>query len=415
MISRNNIKNKNFWNLILGQSLFTIGNSIFEITLLYIIAEEYRASSSILGTFGIIAILPSMFLALFVPSLTDIKNQKNILITLQIIAIFLLAVETFLLYKHFNLMLIGFIQFILQLTFTISNSIEIGYIPIILYEDQTEIDKTINISYATDSTLVILTGLISSSVILLIGTKVLLLSSIFFPAIGLAFYLKINYSNPKLLETVSSSKTHLSSPIMEYISIFKDEFYNYSHTLPAFYIILSEAILGGLTGLLLQLLPITMKELGLAIALFPMVSSVQKCGDIFGGLFAPLIKLNAHLFFVFDYIITGICFIMIGIQSIPNIIKLLLLIIASLSAGLSGNIFEKLMYRSFSSQKMSSMHALVTSTFSTFSLISYFSSFLSISTLFIWIGTGIVSLIIGISLYLYGSTHREIINQLKLN
>lgn len=414
-MSKNKIENQNFWHLILGQSLFTIGNSIFEVVLLYILAQEYKATSSILGIFGIIAILPPIILALFVPSLSNIKQQKKLLISLQLIAIVLLILENFLLFQHFSLIPISIIQFLLQLTVTISDSVEIGYIPIILYEDQAEIDKTVNISYITDSVLVILTSLISSSVIILIGTKILLLLSIVFPVIGLPFYLKINYSAPKLLEKPHQTKTHPSNPIKNYISIFKAEFYDYSHTMPAFLIILSEATLGGLTGLLLQLLPITMKELGLAVALFPIVSSVQKFGDIFGGFFAPFLKLNAHLFFVLDYIVTGICFIIIGLPNIPDILRLSLLFISALTAGLSGNIFEKLMYRSFPSQKMSSMHALVTSTFSIFSLISYLSSFFNVSTLLLWIGTGIISLIIGIVLYLYGLTHKDIITQLKLD
>lgn len=414
-MSKNNIENKNFWYLILGQSSFTIGNSIFEVVLLYALAQEYKANSSILGIFGIIAILPPIILALFVPSLSKIKQQKKLLVTLQLIAIFFLILEIILLFQHFSLLFIGMIQFFLQLIVTISDSVEIGYIPVILYEDQAEIDKTVNISYITDSILVILTSLISSSIIMLIGLKILLLLSVIFPIVGLPFYLKINYLAPKSLEKSTEVEKESSNSIKNYILIFKDEFYNYSHTMPAFFIILSEAILGGLTGLLLQLLPITMKELGLAVALFPIVSSVQKFGDIFGGLFAPLIKLNAHLFFVCDYIVTGICFVIIGLPEVSNLIKLSLLFISALTAGLSGNIFEKLMYRSFSSQKMSSMHALVTSTFSIFSLISYFSSFLNISTLLLWVGTGIISLIIGITLYLYGLSHKKIIEQLKLD
>lgn len=351
-----------------------------------------------------------MLLAILVPKLATIKNQKFLLIFLQASAILILITEVCLIIFKFNLIYIGILQFLLQLIVTISGSIEIGYIPIILYEDQSEIDKTVNISYVTSSVLTILTGLISSGVIITIGSSLLLILSILLPFIGIFFYLGINYHTPKQEEPNIINDTTEKT----YLSLLKGKFYTYTHTLPAFLIILSEAILGGLTGLLLQLLPITMKELGLAVALFPLVSSIQKTGDVCGGLLAPFIKLNAHSFFIIDYIITGGSFIVIGIPGMPDIIRLFFLLISSLTTGLSGNIFEKLMYRSFSSQDMSSMHALVTSTFSLFSLVSYFSSFLKISTLYLWIGTGIFSLIIGLALIIYSHLNSPTITKLNI-
>lgn len=230
MTYKNKIENQNFWRLIFGQSLFTIGNSIFEIILLYTLAENYHANSSILGIFGIIAMIPSMLLTALVPKLATIKNQKLSLILLQFSAILFLIIEVCLLTLKSNLIYIGIFQFLLQFIATVSTSVEIGYIPVILYEDQAEIDKTVNISYVTNSVLTILTGLISSGVIITIGPSLLLLLSILLPFIGLFFYLGINYKTPRQEESDNIN----NESERQYFSVLKEKFYTYTHTLPTF-------------------------------------------------------------------------------------------------------------------------------------------------------------------------------------
>lgn len=68
--------------------------------------------------------------------------------------------------------------------------------------------------------------------------------------------------------------------------------------------------------------------------------------------------------------------------------------------GMSGNVFEKLMYRSFNVGNISSMHALTTSTFAIFSVISYLAAWISVKTLVLWQITGVITIVFGIIIFL---------------
>ncbi|WEV38484.1 hypothetical protein OZX58_07045 [Lactobacillus sp. ESL0680] len=395
-----NIENANFWRLIIGQSLFTIGTSIFDIVLSFLLVKQYFSSSSLLGVFGIINVIPSTLIALLTPTLASIKKRKLILLLCQIIAAGLISIEIFLLLTKASVKLIGICQFLLKSSYTLSGSIEVGFIPIILYKDQEKINKTVNIQYISSSVLMILSGLISSTVIISFGTPVLLITSQFAIVSGIFAYGLIDFNDPNKISQITNKGNNKFS-FKKYIQIFNQESKKFINTMPAFLVICSEAILGGLTGLLLQLLPITVKELGLAVAIFPLINSIQKAGDVVGGFIAPLSKFKIHNFFILDYFITGICFILISIPKINFILKLILLFSSSLTTGMSGNIFEKLMYSSFNANDISSMHAMCTSMFSICSFISYFASFIKIPTLFLWLFTGLISLVLAFSLYKY--------------
>lgn len=63
--------------------------------------------------------------------------------------------------------------------------------------------------------------------------------------------------------------------------------------------------------------------------------------------------------------------------------------------GMSGNVFEKLMYRSFNVGDISAMHALTTSTFALFSVISYFVAWIHVPTIMLWQLTGVITIVFG--------------------
>jgi len=68
---------------------------------------------------------------------------------------------------------------------------------------------------------------------------------------------------------------------------------------------------------------------------------------------------------------------------------------------MSGNVFEKLMYRSFNVGNISAMHALATSTFALFSVVSYLAAWINVKTLILWQMTGIITIIFGVIIIFY--------------
>lgn len=394
-MKKNKLKQNNLIKLLFGQSLLLIGFNIYSVVLLYLLVQEYHASARVLGIFGILAALPPALIAIGAPILGQIKNSKTILIMLQVMATFALIIGGSLLLTKQALILVGGLYLLLSIATTISGSVEVGFIPIIFQEDEAAIEKSVDLQYFMSTGLTIITSIISSFILLAHGSTWLLWVSFITTPLGIGCYLLISYAPNKDMVLVNINDGQLDrAPVASYYKQMQTALYQFTHTMPAFLIILFEAILGGVTGLLFELLPLTMKELGIAVAFFSIVSATQKVGDLLGGALAPLVKWSAPTFFGCDYLISGSCFIAITLP-LPNSVRLLLLLLAGIFMGMSGNVFEKLMYRSFNVGDISAMHALTTSTFALFSVISYFVAWIHIPTIMLWQLTGVITIVFG--------------------
>jgi hypothetical protein len=390
-------QNRNLFKLVVGQALLLISFTLYSTVLLYLLVQEYRANARIVAVFGGIAALPPALIIFLSPKLGQIRNNKRILISLQLVSTATILVGGVFLINHINLFSIGILYFILSTADTISGSVEVGFVPVVFQENEDMIEKSVDFQYFMGSGITIITSIISSIILVKSGSIWLLIVSFASAPIGIIFYWLINYD-----EKFDLPKDRVGNEAEQpYLKQMLNSLYQFSHTMPAFLIILFEAILGGITGLLFELLPLTMKELGLAVAMFSIVNAVQKTGDLAGGLLAPLVKWRAPTFFAVDYILSGICFVVITFP-INNFIRLALLLIAGIVMGMSGNVFEKLMYRSYNVGDISAMHALSTSTFALFSVVSYLAAWITVKTLVLWQITGIITIIFGVIVALYG-------------
>lgn len=391
-------KNKNLINLVIGQSLLLIGFSIFSTVLFYLLVQNYHASTRIIGLFGIIAALPPAIIATGAPILNKFKRLKRTLIHLQLLSSLFIALSGITLIENGSVAYLAILYLLLSTVSTISTSIEIGFIPLIFDNDEREIEKSVDIQYFSSSVISIFISIIASIILIKLQSIVLLICSFIFSLLGTLFYYKINYSN--------CSHNVVIVEKLSYLKEFKQQFKQFTTTMPAFIVIIFEAILGSLSGLLLDLLPITMKEIGLSVALFSLIGSIQKIGDFLGGILSPLIKMRSLDFFILDYLLSGLCIFFISIN-IPNFIRLLLLLIMGVVMGISGNAFEKLMYRSYNVGNISSMHALTTSTFSIFSVIGYLLTLIKVNTLSLWRITGITTIIFGLILIIINKVEKN--------
>lgn len=391
-------RNKNLINLVIGQGLLLIGFSIFSTVLFYLLVQNYHANVRVLGLFGMIAALPPAGIAIGSPMLDHVKNFKNVLILLQVLSSICIVLSGFILIENGSIGYLAFLYLILSTVSTISDSIEVGFIPIIFNNDEKEIEHSVDVQYFTSSVITILISILSSIALLKLHNSILIICSFIASGSGILFYSKIDYYHQNYSE--------LKAEKVAYLTTFKAQIKQFTTTLPAFIIILFEAILGGLSGLLLELLPITMKEIGISVALFALVGSIQKIGDFLGGVLSPLIKMNSLDFFILDYLVSELCIFNIS-TNIPNALCLILLLIMGIVMGMSGNFFEKLMYRSYNFGDISAMHALTTSTFSLFSVIGYFVAWIKIDTLSLWKITGIITIIFGFILVLLGRLEKR--------
>lgn len=379
--------------LLLGQSLLLVSFSVFSVVLFYLLEKDYDANSIILGTFGMITAIPPSLIAIGAPMLDNISHIKLKLIVLQIVSSIGILLGGLSLLIHFSLVVVGLFYFIISVTTTVSGSIEVSFIPMIFDQDEDKIEHSVDLQYFLGSGITVLIGILASISLLKVGSLNLLLISFVSTPLGILCYINIHHSE---------NQVGLDGDESIDLSYFKKmikELHQFVTTMPAFIIILFEAILGGLSGLLMDLMPLTMKELGVPIALFALVSSVQKAGDFMGGFLAPLVKMKASSFFILDYLVSGFCIYLISFN-LPNTVRLLLLLVAGVVMGMSGNVFEKLMYRSYNVGDVSSMHALTTSTFSLFSVIGLFAAWIKVDTLELWQITGIVTIVFAVLLVL---------------
>ncbi|USS88219.1 hypothetical protein M3M39_01710 [Fructilactobacillus hinvesii] len=316
------------------------------------------------------------------PWLAHLHNNKQLLISLQMIATLILVLGGTLLLSRAKLVLIGLLYLVLSSVNVISASVEVGFIQVVFQENEAAIEQSVDFQYFVSTGLTIEISVLSSAILLLPGRSTgLLIVSWFSAPLGIIFYWLISYD--ATMQPTDSEINQGPTTEQSYLRQMRSALYQFTHTMPAFLIILFEAILGGMTGLLLELLPLTMKEIGLAVALFSTVGAIQRVGDLIGGAVAPLVKWPAPTFFVVDYIISGGCFIDFTLP-IPNVARLILLLVAGIGMGMSGNVFEKLMYRSYNVGDISAMHALATSTFVFFSVTSYIAAWIKVSTLILW-------------------------------
>lgn len=83
---------------------------------------------------------------------------------------------------------------------------------------------------------------------------------------------------------------------------------------------------------------------------------------------APKIKMNPYHFFSVDYMISGLALLLIFIVPQP-LLKLICLFVAFFVIGISGNIFEKMVYKAYDHSKMALVFSVISSLYTAFGII----------------------------------------------
>jgi MFS family permease len=385
---------KNYWLLIGGETLNNISVSLISLSETFFLVNFLKAPIQWFSWISIAAFFPMIFGFVFSPWLANIKQHKKVLMSLETTSILLTIVTILVLTKVFSIWILIILSIFNSITTLLLNAMRYTVMPETLNQDKEKINRAVDISYFLTTTLQIIIGVFFSLIIKNNNVEFLL----WIPLIGM-FLSLIFYQRLKLVvkdkedikedNTLEQKTNYLKKLKYELITFIKPKF--------TISIILIEAILSGLTALVLDTLPFSLKLFAIPMSLYGIAKSIQQAGDFFGGLLAPFIRLKTRSFFILDYLISGLAFILITI--IPILwIKAVIFFVAFLVIGVSGNVFNKLFYESYEGNQVGAMNTYSTALFSisvVFSLL--IPNFISNVRIY-WLLSGGITLLAGVVL-----------------
>lgn len=350
----------NFYHLILSRSTRNIADSFYLIAFSIGLVQVYQIDAAKLSLFTLLGLLPNVTSIFYGPFLNRIKNDKKWLMIFQISQLVVIVGIILCLNYQFAVLWMYSLNFIFNLLTTLLNTMQMKITPETLDNDSELIDKSVDIQYKTSNVLDIISNFIASSLLAFISYLVLLQLSIpfFIGAIYFMFRVKLDTR-----ATSQFSKEHEKEKLrlLESVEAFRESKF-------ASLIIFIEAFLSGGTDLLLTLVPLYLLQEKIPIGYLGVVLAVQRGADLLGALLAPRIRIRPRHFFCIDYIISGLCLLFVFIIPYP-LVKLLLFFIAFVVIGVSGNIFEKMIYAEYDNNKVALIYTASSSLYAIFGIL----------------------------------------------
>ncbi|MBZ2155027.1 MFS transporter [Streptococcus australis] len=239
-------------------------------------------------------------------------------------------------------------------------------VPETLENDEETINKSIDVQYMASNVLDIISNLFASLLLGVLSYFVVFNMSIPFFVAAIYFMLKIRLDIPdkKKSDGMSEnieSESESTFQLLDTISAFRESKF-------ASFIVITESILSGGTDLLLTLAPLYLVSEGIPIQYLGLVLAVQRLADLTGAFVAPRIKISYKKFFFIDYIVSGFSLFLVFVIPIP-LIKLLLFGLSFIIIGISGNMFEKMIYSEYNYENMGLIYSTNSSLYALFSIV----------------------------------------------
>lgn len=355
----------NFYNLILGRSSRNIADSFYFIALSVGLINVYSVDASQLSLFTLLGLLPNVFAFLYGNPLNRIKNDKRWLVIFQIVQLVIILCTIVGLSQRIELWLMYALNLCFSLSTNLLNTLQMKIVPETLDNDEEIINKSIDIQYLTSNVLDIISNFVASLLLGVLSYFSLFHISVPFFIAAIYFMLKIKL--PKIggiMEEVSGNSREIEldkDSLFETFSAFRESNF-------ASFIVVIESILSGGTDLLLTLAPVYLISEGISIKYIGLVLGVHRFSDLVGAFLAPKVKMSYRTFFFLDYITSGILLSLVFIIPIPSI-KLLLFGLAFIIIGISGNMFEKMIYAEYDYSKMGLIYSTNSSLYAIFAAI----------------------------------------------
>ncbi|MGX7087874.1 hypothetical protein [Gemelliphila palaticanis] len=356
---------KNFRNLILGKSFLNIGDSFYFIAISIGLVTVYNIDVSSLSLFALLGMLPKVFAFLYGSYIDNIKNKKIALITTQTTHIFVVLAIIITLYLKLDIYYIYFLNIIFSLVNTVQASLQVSFVSETLEYKEDLINKSVDIQYFTTNTLDIISNFVVSLLLGFLSYLIVLELSIPFFVFSIFFFSKIFIKKQSINNEISEEQNYEDE---EQSHTTKDLLKHFRDKKKASFIVSSEAFLSGMTDMLITLIPIYLVLINIDIKWLGLVVATQRAADFLGAMVAPYVKMKIDKFFMLDYILTGTMFVLIFI--LDNIyLKLILFFFSFLIIGISGNFFEKMIYKYYDYNKLAGIHTVVTTLYSFFGII----------------------------------------------
>ncbi|HEL1011818.1 TPA: MFS transporter [Streptococcus equi subsp. ruminatorum] len=333
----------NFYNLIFSRSSRNIADSFYMIALSVGLLKVYNINAEELSFLTLVGLLPNILSFAYGSLIHNLKNDKKWLIVFQMIQ--LIVIISIIICLSYQLPVV--VMYVLNLAFnlvtTVLNTIQMKIVPRTLDDDSDLIEKSVDIQYATSNVLDIVSNFVGSVLLSFVSYLVLLQLSLPFSIGAIAFIFRIQLS-PSKLSTTTNDEIEKPASVTESLRAFRESTF-------ASFIILVEAFLSGGIDLLLALLPLYLLSEGISIEYIGLVLAAHRAADLLGALVAPRIKVSPRSFFFIDYILSGSSFLLCFMIPYP-MVKLLLFFITFTIIGISGNVFEKMIYSEYNHNKL---------------------------------------------------------------
>ncbi|WP_436889314.1 hypothetical protein [Mammaliicoccus sciuri] len=387
------LKNNNFRNFFLGRVTLNFSDSLYLIVISVAIVTVYNLGIKELSVFGLLSFIPSLINILFSPFLVKIKNFKGSLLFLQILQIITLIVIVLILtFKIHFLFLFGF-HFLFTLVNSLIYPLENSFLPSLLNHNQKLIDESVNYMYLSKNLVDVISNMISSLLLLYITVSVLLNINILLFLVAILFFIKIKPDiQPEEKKELGNEKRY-TSLLVESYNIFK------SQKTPML-IVYMEGILSGLTTMMMKIIPIYLLVIDIDVKYLGVLIACQKGSEFLGAIVSMNLKSKEINFFILDYLVSGVCLILcLLVPYIP--LKLLFFSLVFFVIGISGNVYEKMIYRYYEYKDIGRVSSVIYTISSAMIVFSFLLPFIIENSIILITIVGFVTFIFGIILTSY--------------
>ncbi|MDO4680488.1 MAG: MFS transporter [Aerococcus sp.] len=355
---------QNFKNLILGRSTLNIADSFYAIAIMIGFVSVYHIDASELSGFALVGMLPQMMAFVYGHWFEKITDTKKWLIIFQLLHVVMVGLIIACLPFKLPIIYIYIYNFLFNLLNAILSAMHMKVVPQSLNHDPGLINKSVDIQYLASIALDILSNFLASLLLGVISYLLVLKISIPMFLSGIFFLYQLHLKPEKTTEPTEEEAVDSMSGVQHIQKNMGDFF----QARTASHIVLIESFLSGATDLLTSLLPLYLVSLHVDLKWLGLVVATQRGADFFGAFLAPKIKIPPRAFFFVDYLISGTTFLLVFI--VPNLfVKLLCFFICFMVIGVSGNFFEKMIYRDYEGQDMGAVFSIVMSSYSLFGIL----------------------------------------------
>ena len=383
---------KNFINLILGRSVLNIADSFYMVAVTIALVEVYNIEASTLTSFVLIGMIPSLVAFSYSYFFNKIKNTKFWILCFQIMHIILVSLLIFALVNKAHIAFIFIYNFLFNLVNCVLTSLNIKVTPEVLNNDNSLINKSVDIQYFTSNSLDILSNFVASLLLGFITYLSLMQLSIPIFLAGVYFFTKLNLNkNIQTTEEIEETEEVVEASIVGNIKTL------FSRN-AASKIIVIEAFLSGATDLLLKLLPLYLISINIDVKWLALVLAVWRGADLVGAMVAPFVKVPPKNFFYMDYLISGTSFLLVFIID-NSYLKLLFFFITFVVIGVSGNFFEKMLYDDYEGEDFGAIHTIITSFYSVFGVLFLLIPFVYDNIKVLGVSLNILTILFGLGIF----------------